>query len=199
MTDVSALHEEYLGCVKRFLGERWGGDRGITVTAAEYLVDFLQERRPKVVLEMGTGFSTLVLRQAAARTGTVVFSAEHDPVWLGFVRGLVSTRPALDQGHFYTIEQVKRRVQTRGSRFDAVFVDHGPTWEARLDDISWCRGALAPSGILILDDWYPSGTRAYRKYTRPATARLRRLGMRISVPGESHRDGDRKALCTARR
>lgn len=152
MTNLKALHRRYIGCVKRFLGDGWGGDRGITVTGAAWLSRYIEVERPKTLLEMGTGFSTLVLREAAARSGTTVFSAEHDPTWLGFVRGLVSTRPRLDQRHFCTVEQIKNRLARRERRFDAVFVDHGPTWKARLQDLGWCQSVLAPGGLVILDE-----------------------------------------------
>lgn len=198
MRDLNALHEEYLGCVKRFLSDAYGGDRGITVTEAEYMVRMLQERPPKLILEMGTGFSSLVLRELAPQIGMTVFSAEHDPMWLGFVRGIISTRPELDQRHFYTVAQVKARVRRRSSRFDVVFVDHGPSWKARLEDLAWCARVLSPGGELWLDDWYPKDTRPYRMYTRPAREALEKMGVKLMVPPDSRREGDRKSLCVGR-
>jgi predicted O-methyltransferase YrrM len=162
------------------------------------MVEQVKRQKPPVILEMGTGFSTLVLRDLAPQVGTVVFSAEHDPTWLGFVRGLVSTRPQAIQTHFYTIPQVKARARRKKSRFAVVFVDHGPTWEARLEDLAWCKSVLRPGGELWLDDWYPEGTKRNRLYTQHARGRLTKLGAKMHVPSQSRRQGDRKSLCVAR-
>lgn len=199
MLELTTRQEQYLGRVKRFLGEKWGGDRGITLTGARYLRDFVRERKPRLVLELGTGFSTFVLRETAIETHSVVFSADHDPVWLGFIRGLVSTEPELGQTHFYTIEGIKGRTRRRKSRFDLIFIDHGPTWQARIEDIRWAHSVLAEGGRLILDDWFPEEHRRHRLYTRPAKNQLRSLGMKLDVPADSWRTGDRKAFCVARR
>lgn len=196
--DLKGLHDWYIDCAKRFVGERWTGDRGITISGAQYLARAIRVRKPAAVLEMGSGFSTFVLRRAAAAVGTKVFSVDHDESWLGFVRGLVSTDPALDQSNFYTVEEIKTLVAAEGNRFGIVFVDHGPTWRARLRDLGWCRSALADEGQLILDDWYPPETRAHKNYTVPARARLHRLGMKLRLAADSQRPGDRKALCLAR-
>jgi len=195
---LEELHDWYIGCATRFVGDRWTGDRGITLTAAEYLARTIRLRRPAAILEMGSGFSTFVLRRAAAEVGAEVFSVDHAAQWLGFIRGLVSTSPELDQSNFYTVEEIKALATENASEFGIVFVDHGPTWRARLRDLGWCRSVLAPDGQLILDDWYPPATRAHRNYTVPARRRLHRLGMKLRLATDSQREGDRKALCLAR-
>jgi predicted O-methyltransferase YrrM len=111
---------------------------------------------------------------------------------------LVSTRPELDQSNFHTVKQIKELVSAQEKKFDLVFVDHGPTWRARLCDLGWCCSALASDGQMILDDWYPPETRANRNYTVPARRRLHRLGMKLKLADGSQRDGDRKSLCLAR-
>lgn len=132
----------------------WPLDRGV---AAE-LDARLATLRPRVVVEAGSGDSTLVLARYAAASGATVVSLEHDPRWAAHTAdllarhrlgGLVDLRcaplVATDNGPWYDtslpdgigfalVDGPPEATGGRAAAFDALHPHLASEWEVWLDD-----------------------------------------------------------------
>jgi precorrin-6B methylase 2 len=135
----------------------------ISDALAVELARYLEQRRPRRILEVGSGLSTVVLGAYAVRHGASVVTLEH--AWRFYRR----THRAL--AHFGMNEQVRlklaplrsRRLERYGRRapwydvrlsgqFDFVFVDGPPKDEGRHAVLFAIAEHLGPGWELWLDD-----------------------------------------------
>jgi predicted O-methyltransferase YrrM len=100
------------------------------------------------VADLGSGFSSFVLRRfAAGRSGhTRVVSADDDPDWLEKTAGFLASSglPADDLVQWSDFAAVPER-------FDLVLYDLGH-WQRRFDALPRALASLARGGLIILDD-----------------------------------------------
>lgn len=69
----------------------WGG-WAVDEAAAQELAGFLEARRPRVIVEAGSGSSTVILAEYAARTGATVVSLEHQETFRARTAALLASR-----------------------------------------------------------------------------------------------------------
>ena len=192
--DLSRLRDRYLCCIAAHRGESSFEDHALSVEGAGWLVDYVTGHRPKAVLELGSGFSTLVLGEALSRLGEIRFlSADHSQKWMDDVKA-VGTALAADEHEpvsfkepkWWTLDglrQAPRQLQLEGA-FDLVLVDHGPTMEVRIDDLPWIASLLRSSGIMAFDD-----CRNTSRFERMVRRALGRIGWSLErAPGSGNGD-----------
>lgn len=73
----------------------WGGWALDRKTAIE--VDaFYRRYQPRIVLEVGSGYSTVIAGEYARDTGATVTTLEHDPQWARLTQGILEARGVAD-------------------------------------------------------------------------------------------------------
>lgn len=156
----------------------------ITPMQGRAILRELTERKAKVVVELGAGFSSIVLQHWAAQTGATVYSVDTDPSWVRWVRGLL-TEQRLPDGNTMTLNEL-RKSWTKGMA-DAVFIDHGVdgSHDTRIRDMAWASDMAGDEGILLIDDWRTvAAAGKSTRYTQRAASRLKELGWVAEVlPG----------------
>jgi predicted O-methyltransferase YrrM len=158
--DVGGLRSWFSSAMAERLGGRPPLDYALTAEAAKAMHAYVLRVRPPCILELGSGFSTLVLANASALCGAKLWTADHDDAWLGHMRALVREYEAALCPFGQVLEAtVQQWRYYHGPNALAglppptlVLVDHGPTMSHRLRDLpSLCR-MLARGGALLLDD-----------------------------------------------
>lgn len=179
-------------------------DLTVSIPGARFVVEQLEEANPGMILEMGSGFTTLVFRAwkkhkaQPQRTETVkktkkktvqVWTAEHNPEWLAFTRQLLSERQ-LSTSYLNLLDD-RFRAKKR-PKFDFIFVDHGPELITRIADSRWLASLLTANGRLVFDDWRP-------RFAHRITAALEPLGFTFYVAEHTRRSPRDKAIAVARK
>jgi predicted O-methyltransferase YrrM len=127
----------------------------------------VRARTRPVVVECGSGFSTLALARLLQERGGSLLSLEHDPLWATRVRrnleaagldgtaqvALASLEPhplGRDELHWYALPAMPARI-------DVLLVDGPPAFEpeielARYPALPALIDHLAPDAVVVLDD-----------------------------------------------
>lgn len=100
--------------------------------AARVLADLVIRHRPTVVVELGSGASTVILSRLLAKTGGRLISLEHRP------------GPALVDG-FYPLDDVPETI-------DLLLVDGPPITEGDRTKSTVLAPRMTPAGIVVIDD-----------------------------------------------
>ena len=132
------------------------------------LYELIRERKPRLVLECGSGVSTLVMAYAVKQNGTGrVISLEHLESFKSLTEGLAAQheiddwfevihaplRPQVIDGKewmWYSTDEIP------SEEIDILFVDGPPSSvgpKARFPAVAAIGDRLAPDGIVILDDY----------------------------------------------
>jgi predicted O-methyltransferase YrrM len=175
-------------------------DYALTAEGASWLASYIRQARPSLVVELGSGFSTMALGYACAEAGTELMTADHDERWLTDVKAVLSLRSDADRAlglSRFRVDGWSSLDALRSSdgltrKADLVLVDHGPNMEVRLDDLRWACSLLRRGGTIALDD-----CRNTTRYERRARAILLPLGMFLGRVEESH--GSERWIGVARR
>lgn len=141
----------------------------ISPDLALLLMDLLEERRPKAILELGSGFSSVIFARYAAKSGAKFLSVDHSDEFAATTRALlehwdlashaeVIVAPIEKNGSFYDLSGVSPDVQ----RYDFVFIDGPPSGKGRDHE---ARGGLLPKyapllkrrATIVLDDYKREG------------------------------------------
>lgn len=186
---LTELRNWYGDRVREHLGPHFEVDMSIPVAAAAWLVRFVVENKPRKIVEFGSGFSTLVFSRAMqSYEGGQLVSLDHDRGWLEFVLGCVETR-GLPRERIQP--QSIHRFWAEGAGLadgcQLVFVDHGPTYDARIAAVPPIIGLSRRVGcsVIVLDDWQKSSHRS-RLYRRPVSAVIEECGLTVAAaPGSS--------------
>lgn len=119
--------------------------------------------RPRAVLDLGSGFSSAVLRLYAreAAPGCVVHSVDDDAQWLERSRGFLRSLDLSDEGLLLWSER-----NALASAYDLIFHDMG-SMALREESLGFVLTHRAPSGLIVLDDMHkePYGAVAARTCT----------------------------------
>lgn len=117
---------------------------------AATLLSLLEAGKYKKLLDVGSGFSSFVLRlYARSNAGVEVFSVDDNAQWLEKTRDYLRKVDVADT-NLYTLEQFLSRGL---SGFDCILHDLNFV-EVRINYVSTLLSKLAPNGILILDDMH---------------------------------------------
>jgi hypothetical protein len=133
---------------------------------AEALVKRLDELRPKRILEVGSGVSTLVLASYATHSGAEVVTLEHMRTWhdrtkVALARYKLSDHVDLRYAplkrqrfrhRLWRFEAPWYDVELPNPRFDFAFVDGPPMYEGREAVLPAVIRNLAPGWELWMDD-----------------------------------------------
>jgi len=143
----------------------WAASADVLLT----LVNVSQKVKPKVVLDLGSGISTLVL--AKSSPGAKVFSIDHLPEFAGKTRSLLEDhqitnvdlrvaplRPNSAGSDWYEISALSDINQ-----IDLLFIDGPPGSKddkARHPVLAQCLSKLSPKAVIVIDDAARDGERA---------------------------------------
>jgi predicted O-methyltransferase YrrM len=164
-------------------------DYAITAEAAAWITSYIRQERPSLVIELGSGFSTMALGYACAEVGAELMTADHDDRWLADVKAVLGLRACADQAKHLSRLRVDgwssldalRSCDGMSGRADLVLVDHGPNIEVRIEDLRWIVSLLRHGGLVALDD-----CRDTTRYERRCRSVLFPLGMVLGRVEESH-------------
>ena len=195
-----AMRSWFLDAMAVRRNERTIVDHALTAEGASWLVAYILHYKPRRVVELGSGFSTLALGYACASSGSRFTTADHDAGWATDVKAVTSMvadvdfaagLPPFRVDKWTTLATLRSRAGIRGT-VDLVLVDHGPEMMTRLNDLPWIAGLLRRNGIMALDD-----CRTRHSYDKKAAAVLRPLGLSFGLVQESY--GRERWLGVARR
>jgi predicted O-methyltransferase YrrM len=143
----------------------WAASPDVLLT----LVDTSQKIKPRIVLDLGSGVSTLVL--AKASPGAKVFSVDHLPEFAGKTRLLLEDHqitnvdlrvaplsPHPSGGDWYEVAALSDIDQ-----IDLLFIDGPPgskNDKARHPALAHCLSKLSPKAVIVIDDAGRDGERA---------------------------------------
>jgi len=156
---LSRLHEEYVSGVSSRI-------MAASLEVSCFLRCFLELVEASHVADLGSGFSSLVLRLRMAHDPSLkVWSVDDNPYWLGktedyLVQHGVNIERLLDWTSF--VAEVEA-----GQRFDVLFHDAG-SMEFRADVLETVIAAVRPGGWILLDDMHK---RDYRERALKILAR----------------------------
>jgi len=192
------LTKWYEAELRKFLGQdplNWA----ITPIQARAMIREFNDRKAKVVVELGAGLSSLMFRQWAAQTGARVYSVDTDLKWLKWVGSLLREQ-GLSDADIHTLDEF-RAISTKDMA-DAVFIDHGVdgSHDTRIRDIPWASDITKPGGILLIDDWRTHATaNKSTRYARRAQGTLTGLGWKTEVLAGCRATTTEKAVALATR
>ena len=107
-----------------------------------------EERKPSKIVDMGSGFSSFVVRHWAKTSGAEVWSVDDDASWLEKSREFCQlTNVSVD--NFATWEQFKNR----GDKFDLVIYDLG-RMPCRVTNIERALEFREKMGVVVVDDMH---------------------------------------------
>lgn len=143
---------------------RWSSSPAL----AARLLSIVREKRPKNIVELGSGVSTVVMALAAREAGAgIVISLDHDPVYANKTRNEL-TEQGLSEWAIVRDAPLVSVATPRGnvpwydpaaleglSDIDLLIIDGPPRkthTDARLPAFEILREKLAPGAIVVLDD-----------------------------------------------
>lgn len=117
----------------------------------------LHKLRPRNLLELGSGRSTIYLSEYAGKTGAHLVSVDQNPGWValntlicrfgGHDEGFLHRVDLQDDG-FYSVDQLRQLID----RPDFVFID-GPTRRGSTpSQMAWLTAVVQQARVIVLDD-----------------------------------------------
>lgn len=155
------------------------GDWSLTAEDLDALTKLIAARRPAFVVELGAGWSTLVLAKAVAAVGGTLTAVEHDPTWAANVRESV-------------LEAGFRDVHVVGAPLEPhPLAPGGPDWYAEA-----ALGSLPATIDLLIVDGPPGGEEHNAGSRYPALPSLlpRLAAGAVVVLDDVHRPGEQAVL-----
>jgi len=145
--DLEPYYHEYVTIVSSPI-------MAISLELAAFLNVVCMARTPRRLLDLGSGFSSFVLRRYAGQASAAVevYSVDHAAVWLA-TTGQYLERHGLDTSGLSTWDEFRSRAHTP---FDFILHDLGGPGDDhigyRLSVLPEILDLLAPCGVLVLDD-----------------------------------------------
>ena len=136
-----------------------------SLEASVFLHALTTVRRPRSILDLGSGFSSYTFRRAVAELGSdaAICSVDDDREWLARTETFL-TAHGVAAGHLCTWSEL---VASGDAGFDLIFYDLGSI-ATRIELLPAVLGLLAGDGLLILDDMHKI---KYRIVAVPAVER----------------------------
>ncbi len=155
---TNAAREELTEQHQRYVTEVSAPKHAVSLELASFLLAFCRERNPAEVLDLGSGFSSYVLRLYAAGSGVAVTSVDTDASWLDRSRSFCEGLP---EGRFMTWRDFGSWFPEQGS-YDVVLHDMGDMIE-RVTTLPQALMLTRHGGYAVLDDVHKAG---YGRYAR---------------------------------
>jgi predicted O-methyltransferase YrrM len=154
--ELPSRHAQYVATIS-------DSAHAISLELARYILEVASEDHPKHLLDLGSGFSSYVLRAYAAGVpGAVAWSVDADPAWLEKTRAFLVSE-GLSTEHLYNWSDFLTLASTNGpGTFDLVVHDLS-TVRSRHGTIQFVLSLVRPGGALVLDDM---DVDAYRRHVR---------------------------------
>jgi predicted O-methyltransferase YrrM len=129
------------------MDDTWIKEQTISLELAATLLVLCQRLQPASILDLGSGYSSLIFRSYAqcAKPQPDVWSVDDSAVWLERTRDILAQR-GLDIGTMTTWAEFNPR-----RRFDLILHDLGNT-EVRRATVDRVCELLSPNGVIVLDD-----------------------------------------------
>jgi predicted O-methyltransferase YrrM len=156
VTPSDQLFEGLRPLYERYIAEVSAAGMAVSWESARYLRDLCGALAPRRVLDLGSGFTSVVLRHYASSVEhpVSVVSVDDDPRWLE------RTRVFLDE-HGYTQGELRLWsdfANAPGEAFDVVFHDLA-SGSVRDTAMAVAVGCLSPRGVILFDDAHHLGHR----------------------------------------
>lgn len=139
-----------------------------SLESSAFLYNFARATRPRTIVDLGSGFSSLVLRKYAAEATNkpVVWSVDDHGGWLEKTAEFLQhmecpTDNLLEWPNTSSIDELK---------FDLIFHDMG-NMTTRADALPWVTDHLSERGYVILDDMHKAA------YRTKACAHMQQAGI----------------------
>jgi predicted O-methyltransferase YrrM len=126
-----------------YVGEVSRAEISCTLGGAALWAAIAEVRKPRAILDLGSGFSSFVFRKSGAR----VKSVDDQPAWLERTRAFLAAK-RLPVEELCALDQLG--AADRGA-YDLVFYDLG-SMETRERHLETALAAAAPAGWIVLDD-----------------------------------------------
>jgi predicted O-methyltransferase YrrM len=149
----------------------------ISFEASQFVFALAKIRKTTRVADLGSGFSSYILRQYASTAGenVVVYSVDDDLQWLQKTRDFLE-RMSVSSENVMSWEDFKEQEL---DPFDLIFHDLGHTDGLRIESLPHIIGLLKPSGILILDDMHKGRGGLIGGYRAKATDLVKQAGLSL--------------------
>ena len=135
------LRSDYLDYIANVSNEAMA----VSYQTACLLLLACEERAPKRILDLGSGFSSLALHRWAQENDALCVSVDNDPKWIEATRAFLGDRGITDP----TVLEFRQPWQ---GEYDLIFDDLAAAEHLRKDSLAAVLDCLAPDGVLILDD-----------------------------------------------
>jgi predicted O-methyltransferase YrrM len=138
----------------------------VSLELAALLWLMVETLRPKRVLDLGSGFSSYVLRMAVASVGNsaLVISVDDAENWLDKTREFLRSHGLPDAG----VISWNTFAERKHEEFDLILDDLGRT-PFRIYTLDTALKYLAPGGVFLLDDFHKVVLRVFAQHTVGAT------------------------------
>ena len=129
----------------------------ISLEAAVFLYILTTKKRPRWILDLGSGFSSFTFRLYSMNTSNEVgiYSVDDDQQWLEKTRSYLTDRGVRSDNLLHWRDFQKLNV----TQFDLIFHDLGYP-NVRAESLPFVLSLLDRGGILVLDDMHKSHYRA---------------------------------------
>ena len=122
----------------------------VSLELSAFLLTFCQITQPKQIADLGSGFSSFVLRlYAAGEEGVTVYSVDDDPVWLSHTQEFLHKHKLSIE---HTIIWEGFRLQEPGG-FDLILHDLG-SMALREETLPFVLTLLRPGGFCLINDMH---------------------------------------------
>ncbi|MBM0743236.1 glycosyltransferase [Phormidium sp. CLA17] len=125
-------------------------DHAVSWEAARYLFQAVQEAKPKRILDLGSGYSSLIFRtyQATLAPETTVVSVDDDAEWLEKTKAFLQAND-ISTEHCITWKDFLNAYADQS--YDFILYDMGNMY-TRAENLTKIVDVMEPTGSLIIDD-----------------------------------------------
>jgi predicted O-methyltransferase YrrM len=167
LPDLKPAYQKYVNQISTF-------DMAISFETSQLLYTLAKIKKAKRILDLGSGFSSYVMRLYAKNSGNdiVVYSVDDDKNWLEKTRDfLVAMQVSAE--HVLEWNDFKEKAPTG---FDLISHDLGGL-EIRAESLPFVLNLLDKSGIIVLDDMHKARGGLIGGYRAIAIKEVKKTGM----------------------
>ncbi len=184
------IDTEEIDCAREIYIEKFQGrfaldpEKVLSVKHAEFLLHELDKKNSRIVLELGCGFSTVLLRAWALESGARIITGDPNE---NILECLIKTYGYRDM---FSIKRLKHPSfhDVLKSRCDCILVDHSNLLHDRIEDIPWMSTLVSRRGFMVFTD-----CRSSTNYVKHVERYLTAMKWSFSVIEET-RESDTSAL-----
>lgn len=152
--DLTLLYNRYVSDVSNYI-------MAASIELSQFVYSFCDITRPRRIADLGSGFSSVVLRyhQKHRDSDASVWSVDSSEEWLEETRKFLESQ-GLPSDNLRTWQSMK---MDGPDLFDFILYDLGHVRELRKDALDDALNMVAPGGIIVLDDLNFIGYKRYFK------------------------------------